>query len=326
MTTDLTDEHFKSFPMGPKLAAYLGFEAEQEPDAKLVRDEVVDQTFVHYLNSLNEVRLAGLPTSDVVDLLDELTAMDLPEAVLAFAEARPEVLGGGDFRAELAVGVAAMLTGRLTVAEDRLRVAQQLLPAEPAPYVNLAQIFLSQDRPEEAELWCISGLDAEPNHFALWDLLAEILQGRYGEYMPERLMQLAEKRDSWAGISLAANQMTTGDRYLKATLLDRIYAQGERSGEFLVELTGAMGVAGQFEKIPALVWQAERLSTKGLPWQLHVHVAQAQLAMGKTDECLSALAKAKKDEQLPPEAVMALAELEHEARAVVNDAGHQPLY
>lgn len=317
MNTNLTIEHFKKFPLGPKLAAYLGRGEEAELDDQLERDATVDQGFVHYLRSVHEVRLAGLATSDVIDLLDELTAMDLPEAVLDLAMDRPEVLGGGDFRAELAVGVAAMLTARFELAEARLRAAQAILPAEPAPYVNLAQIFLSQDRVEDAELWCVSGLDADPNHFALWDLLAEILQGRYGEYMPERLMQLAEKRNSWAGMSLAANLMTTGDRYLKANLLERLYAQGERSNEFLVELTGAYGIAGEFAKIPPLVLQAERMNTKGLPWQLHVHVAQAQLALGKGDECLAALAKAKRDEHLPPEAAAALAELAEEARATV---------
>jgi tetratricopeptide (TPR) repeat protein len=322
VTAISSHEYFSKFPMGPKLAAYLGLAAEDESSDKLARSEPLDEQFVHYLRTFHEARLAGLPTSDVIDLMDELTAMDLPAAVLDLVEIRPEVLGGGDFRAELATGVAAMLTGRLDRAEERLRVAQALLPNEPAPYVNLAQIFLSQDRAEEAELWCVSGLDAEPNHFALWDLLAEILQGRYGEYMPERLLQLAEKRNSWAGISLAASLMSTGDRYLKANLLERLYAQGERGGDFLVELTGAYGIAGQFEKIPTVVWQAERTNTKGLPWQLHLHVAQAQLAMGKTDECLSALAKAKKTEHLPAEAAAALVELEQEARA---SAGNVPL-
>ncbi len=312
--------------MGPKLASYLGLSAAAEPEDKLPRGTFFDQAFVHYLRSLHEVRLPGLATSDVVDLLDELTAMDLPDAVLDVSTLRPEVLGGGDFRAELAVGVAAMLTARFEEAEARLREAQRVLPAEPAPYVNLAQIFLSQDRVEEAELWCVSGLDADANHFALWDLLAEILQGRYGEYMPERLLQLAEKRNSWAGISLAANLTTTGDRYLKANLLERLHAQGERGDEFLVELTGAYGIAGQFEKIPAVVWQAERMNTKGLAWQLHAHVAQAQLAMGKPDECLAAVAKARKSEHLSPDAAMALAELEHEAKESVDTShGELPL-
>lgn len=326
MSFDLTTEDFRRFPMGPKLRAYVSGSAGEPAESPLERDDRVDQAFVHYLNSLHEVRAQGLATSDVVDLLDELTAMDLPDGVLELAARRPEVLGGGDFRAELAVGVAAMLTARFEEAEQRLRVAQELLPAEPAPYVNLAQIFLAQDRAEEAELWCVSGLDADANHFALWDLLAEILQGRYGDYMPERLMQLAEKRNSWAGISLAANLTTTGDRYLKANLLERLYAQGERGGEFLVELTGAFGVAGQFEKIPAVVWQAERTNAKGLPWQLHLHVAQAQLALGKTDEALAALAKARRDERLPAEASAAIAELEQEALAATDLArGDLPL-
>ena len=65
------------------------------------------------------------------------------------------------------------------------------------------------------------------------------------------------------------------------------------------------------------------MNTKGLPWQLHAHVAQAQLALGKCDECLAAVAKARKTEHLPPEAAMALAELEHEVLAVTGDVDRE---
>lgn len=324
MTESLTIEDIKYFPMGPKTRAYLGRGLWEEPAGALERTAASEQSFVHYLRSHHERHAELLPLPDLIDLLDELIAMDLPEAVLDLAHDRPDVLQAKDFRAELTIGVAAMLTARFDFAEARFRAAQALLPAEPAPYVNLAQIFLSQDKADDAELWCVTGLDADPNHHPLWDLLAEILQGRYGEYMPERLLQLAEKRSSWAGLSLAANLMTTGDRYFKANLLERLYSQGERSAEFLIELTGAYGVAGDFAKIPTVVWQAERMSTKGLPWQLHLHVAQAQLALGKTDDCLAALAKAKKDEYLPPEANAAIAELENEAR-VAADPTQLPL-
>ncbi len=310
-----TPEYFSAFPMGPKLRSYLGLSPAADDLRYLQRDPGLDTSLVHYLRSQHDLAAEPLTSDAVVDLLDEMLAMDLPEAALDLAAARPDVLEARDFRAELAVGVAAMLVGRLEDAEKRLRAAQQTLPAEPAPYVNLAQIFLSQDRLDEAELWCLTGLDAEPNHYALWDLLAEILRDRYGEYMPERLLQLAEKRCAWAGLSLAANLTTTGDRYLKANLLERLYAQGERNAEFLVELTGAFGISGDFAKIPAIVFQAERATTKGLPWQLHVHCGQAQLALGQVDACLQALAKARHDDQLPPEARAGLSELEEEALA-----------
>ena len=131
--------------------------------------------------------------------------------------------------------------------------------------------------------------------------------------MPDTLLVLAEKRCSWAGLALVANLTTTGDRYLKASLLERLHHQGERDPQFLIELTAAHGVAGDFAKIPPLVWQAERLSTKGLPWQLHAHCAQAHLALGANTEALVQVGKARKDPQLPPEGLAALDELAQEA-------------
>ena len=82
-------------------------------------------------------------------------------------------------------------------------------------------------------------------------------------------------------------------------------------------LTGAYGVAGDFAKIPPLVFQAERATSKGLPWQLHVHCAQAHLALGQNREALVALSKARAVESVPIEARAALDELEAEATTPV---------
>jgi tetratricopeptide (TPR) repeat protein len=266
-----------------------------------------------------------LTRTELVDLLDELVTMALPNAALQLADEYPDVKHAQDFRAQLALGIAAMLAGDHQFAEAQFRHAQELIPEEPAPYVNLVQMFMNQDRMDEAELWCLAGLDAEPNHFALWDLLALLLREKHGEYMPDTLLGLAEKRCSWAGLSLAANLTTTGDRYLKAGVLEKLYHQGERDPQFLIELTGAYGIAGDFNKIPPVIWQAESLNTKGLPWQLHVHAAQALLSLNQPEDAMRHLEKGLIAEGLPDEARAALAELKDETKTLLDTPPAAPL-
>jgi len=307
-------QDFAGYPMGPKLRAYLGIDADiYSGDSSPAPTPEVSSTFSAAL--LEHTQVAP-PASDeeLVDLLDELLTMDLPETVLALAKSQTALLPESDFRAALTLGVAAMLTGDLATAEDKLGEAQELMPEEPAPYVNLVQIMCHQERYTEAETWALAGLDADANNLKLWDLLAHIYSRRYGDYMPERMMELAEKRAAWAGLSLAASVTSTGDRYLKANLLGKLYAKGERDGAFLVEYTAALGAAGDFEQIPAIIWQAERSTKHRLPWQLYVHGAQSNMAMHRTDAALVDLSKAKSDPALPHEAADILAALAEDAR------------
>ncbi len=328
MTTDLQIERFKSYPMGPHLRSYLGiaedlYEGEVSPH----HDSDEAEALTHFLASYHRQAKAKqrLTKTEIVDLLDELVTMDLPTAALQLAEEYPDIKNAQDFRAQLAIGVAAMLAGDSDAAEAQFRQAQELIPEEPAPYVNLVQIFLNQGRLDEAELWCMAGIDAEPNHFALWDLLALLLREKQGEYMPDTLFGIAEKRCSWAGLSLAANLTTTGDRYLKAGVLEKLYHQGERDPQFLIELTGAYGIAGDFAKIPPVIWQAENLNTKGLPWQLHVHAAQALLSLNQPSDAVRHLEKGLAAETLPDEARGALTELLAEATELANTPPPAPL-
>jgi len=310
--------------MGPKLRAYIAV-AEQDYLGELVphRSDSEVQALTTFLKDFH-TQVTPQPSADTVtELIDELVTMDMPQAALDLGAAFPDVANLPDFRIQLALGVAAMLAGALDDAESRLRAAQELLPEEPAPYVNLVQIFLNQGRVDDAALWCEAGLDAEPNNYGLWDLYAVALREVFGEFLPEELLRRAEKRISWAGLSLAANLTTTGDSYFKASLLEKIYYQGERDPQFLIEMTAALGIAGDYAKIPPMVWQAEKLTTKGLPWQLHVHCAQAQLALGQPATALPELAKAFKDPYLPDEARAAVEELEAEAQAAL-EAVRQP--
>ncbi len=314
---------FADYPMGPKLRAFLGVDGDvYAGHAAASPSPARTQAFADALL----VRAAATPPTneeELVDLLDELLTMALPDTVLAMARAHAALLPPEDFRAALTLGVAAMMTGDFAAAEDKLGEAQELMPEEPAPYVNLVQIMCHQGRMNDAETWALAGLDAELNNLKLWDLLAHIYAEKHGDYMPERIMQLAEERAAWAGLSLAASVTSTGDRYLKANLLKKLYAKGERDGAFLVEYTAALGAAGDFEQIPAILWQAERATTQRLPWQLYVHSAQAHLAMSRTDAALGDLAKAKQDPQLPPEGEDVISALAEEAR---TPAGSAPVH
>lgn len=317
--SDTASQLWMRVPMGPTLAKYLKFTPEtssahaigqgtDDSDRDPVRSLVDHLRIVHSANP-------DLDPGMVVDLLDELVTMAIPEAALDLAKTYPNAIKDDDFRAQLALGVGAMMAGDLTLAEASLGKAQSILPSEPAPYVNLVQIFSSQGRRDEAEVWCLAGLEAEVNNHRLWELLAILYRDQLGDYMPEQLLKVAEKRTSWAGVALATSLIATGDRYFKSVHLEKFYFQGERDPLFLIELTGAYGVAGDHEKIPAIVWQAERMATKGLPWQLHVHAAQAQLALGQIDEFKNQLEKARKDPFIPDDALAALKELELDAES-----------
>jgi hypothetical protein len=90
----------------------------------------------------------------------------------------------------------------------------------------------------------------------------------------------------------------------------------------LIELTGAYGIAQEFEKIPPIVWQAEKLATKTLPWQLHAHGAQAEAALGAIDRAQKHLTKARKDRFISDEGLQALAEFEAELTTQPVDTRH----
>jgi hypothetical protein len=299
--------------MGPVLRSYLGIAPEAYDGHASEAPSAADSAaFGEFLRA--EVRRRALEDeAGLVDLLDELVAMDQPEAAISLFEANQALWTGMDFRGRLSVGVAAMLAGALELAEEHFRAAQALLPAEPAPYVNLVQILRHEDWPDEALTWCLAGLDADRNNLKLWDLYALLCRDADGDYFGERVLATAQQRVSWAGLALAADVTKTADPFYKLSLLEKLYHQGERDRHFLVELTAAMGVAGEYGRIPPLVWQAEQMSGTALPWQLYAHAAQAHLALGKTTDCLALLHKARRDPALPPEAVQALAEMEREA-------------
>lgn len=308
-------DHIHRYPMGPKVRAFFAisdhdYRGETEP----LYDEAHRKQFADYFISAAGAK-ADLTLDVLTDLIDELTAMDLPEVVIGIVDQRPELLVHRDFRCQLGIGVAAMLTENYDLSEDALRVAQEILPTEPAPYINIVQILFAQSRVDEALVWCESGLEAEPNNHSLWELMTRLREVTDGEAFPDMIMRLATRFNSWAGLSLAASLSTSGDRYLKVNLLEKLYAQGERSDQFLIEYTAALGVAGDMEKIPQIIWLEETGKGKtNLSWQLYLHAAQAYLAMDKFEEALSYIEKTEKQKYVPDEARASINELRAECQ------------
>ena len=95
----------------------------------------------------------------------------------------------------------------------------------------------------------------------------------------EKVKELAIELNSYAGLSLAAYLANDKDALLRAQYLELAYENGIRDEEFLVEYTAALGMAQQYDKIPSIVWNLEKVEKKTVSWKLWSHVAQAQLAM-----------------------------------------------
>jgi hypothetical protein len=322
-STDITKWY--GYPMGPVLRSYLGVTADVyqghadldgAPLASGRPEDAVAEDFGRFLEGFFKTQKVD-DESGLIDLLDELVAMDQPQAAITLFDSNRELWSGEDFRGQLAIGISAMLIGDLEMAATHFRAAQAIMPKEPAPYVNLVQILRFEERAEEAMTWCMAGIDADPNNLKLWDLYAVLCRDQSEEFFGERVLETARRRASWAGLALAADIIKTADPFYKLSLLDPIYHQGERDTQFLVELTAAMGVAGEYARIPQVVWEAERMASHNIPWQLYAHAAQAQLALGKAPECFQLFAKARRDKSLSYEATAALAELESEAREAV---------
>jgi tetratricopeptide (TPR) repeat protein len=298
---DSTKWQWYLYPMGPILRTWLGLSPEDHEN--LIQTDISPdqrQTFTDHV--LSELKLR--PVADeplLIDLADELIAMDLPLLVLKTFDIAEAVWTRRDFRGLRAEGIASMLAGERDRAIQAFADAQGLYPDEPAPYANLAKIFLSESRFDEAWSWLETGLKTDPNHFEFWQIAAYIANQSNPGTSGQVLLNLARKHLSWAGLSLSAELLENRNADTKALLLQEIYDQGERSHEFLTEYTGALGEAGLFEKIPVIVWQAEKLSQQELPWQLLVHKLQSYLELEQYETFIEQGQLALSGKSLPPE-------------------------
>ncbi len=292
--------HWRDYPMGPVVRRYLGIDDDvylgaSQPGTQ--RDEDFEKFMARYLQQ-NPIESPDMATT----MAEEFLGMGQPYLALVLASVYEDSALDHEFRWHFALGNAAHMSGDDQLAESYWRDAHRLIPDEPAPYVNLAELMFHQERDNEALEWSLACLEVDVNNTRIWETIAAIFQSRDATDVGSRLHQLAEERGSWAGVSLAALITDPDDRMLRAQRLQALYDGGLREGPFLVEFTAALGVALQYEKIPALLWQAEKDSRTRLPWQLYAHGAQAQLALNERAGAAKWLTRALADSDLPAQA------------------------
>lgn len=316
MTSSNAQPSVANFPMGPNVRGWLNVSPEDyrgdqntSPTAEAVADFI-------------DVVLEQLETTSpknrehLVDLLEELVGMNMPLLAIKLTDAYPLLFPKDDFRAQLNLGNAAMLISDLARAEDAFVVAQQLVPEEPAPYINLAQIYSHDGLAAKAREWCLAGLDTDQDNTRLWELLAYMEQQTCGDAAEgaKSLAILAKKRNSWAGLSLSCDLINPEDVLTKLKALEPFWNEGSRDLEYLIEFTAVLGMAGQYDKIPSIIWTVEKEATNGLPWQLILHLAQAYLGLGRDDDALLALEKLNNIRGLPDAARDAAETIRSEAK------------
>lgn len=301
-----------NFPMGPALRSYLGIQNvdyQGESNSRITEAEKASFRDV-FLETLKQKPLGN--DVEFTSVIDELVAMDFPLLVLATHEAYPDLLDQNDFQAQFAMGIASMLAGELEGANGYFARSQQLNPQEPAPYVNQALILSMLKDYDSAIMWADAGLKIEKNNFKLWQVLGQVLfdfdQVHYMEHLRER----AARFDSWAGKSLVLAQNPSLSSEDRIRAYEAIYDEGERDPAFLVEYSAILGQSNLYDRIPAIVWEAGQHHTT-LPWQLHMHCAQAHMGMEKFDLAREqiGLIQAQKD-HLPESAIKELVKLQEE--------------
>lgn len=265
------------YPMGPKLRDWL---KAPEPSSTPEPSPESKEAFMDAVLSTASDR----PIQDVDELclmMDELLSMDMPLLVLKLADYHRHIWQGQVYRGLRAEGVASMLIGEMSRAESAFRAAHDLDPMEPAPYVNLIQILGQDHRFEEAWQWAHGALKVAPNHFPLWESLYALVFETEGEgQVANKIRELSQTANSWVGTSLFFELVPDQAPQVKAAMLAPFYDRGETSNDFLLEYTGALGAAGDFEQIPLVVWKAEHLDdSRPLSWQLYLHMLQAYLSM-----------------------------------------------
>lgn len=293
------------FPMGPHIREWLAIPAESykgDENTSPSASDVANFTDA-FLRHLED---ATPNNSDhLVDILEELVGMNMPLLAIKLVDAYPNMFPVGDFRAQLHIGNASMLVSDLTRAESAFIEAQRLVPEEPAPYVNLVQIYCHDGLLDKAKKWCDAGLDADADNPRLWELLAWLEQsaeksgGGDIAAVPQRLAELARSKNSWAGLSLACDLRDPEDIPTKVSALEKFWDEGCRDTNYLVEFTALLGMAGRYDRIPPVIWQVEKQSSNGLPWQLRMHLAQAYLGLGRDDDARIELNKLNNIKDLP---------------------------
>lgn len=274
-----------SYPMGPSLRQWMGIDDsfyqghQTEQPSSTQREQ-----FINHARDL----ILNAPLSDSKDLseiVDELVSMAEPILALMIIDHHNHLWDEYDFRCCHTEGIAAMFCGELDRAKLSFQNAQRANPKEPAPYTNIAKILLNQaeeDKDEhsltsayqEAWQWLETALLYAPDHFPLWDQILLI-----APTLGKNLFTLAEQHHSWVGFCCAFDQAQGQDEEKKIKTLETFFLQGERSEDFIIEWTAALGQSGQYEKVLQVILQAFPQGMSKIPWKIALHQLQAHLGL-----------------------------------------------
>ena len=295
--------NWHEFPMGPQLRNYLGIDETSYTGegASVPSDELRTRFQTEILDYIaaNEVGT----TAATSEIFAEIVGMGLGAAALQLVENNPIPAVQQDFRYHLNMGSALMLTEQYPLALDFFIKAQALNPEEIVSYVNTAAIYYSMHQDDEVLTWASAGLRVDPSHQKLWEYLGSVYlyQDRQGAGI--KIREFAEALNSHVGLSLAADMIAPDDKLFKAELLEQPYLNGWRDETYLIEYTAALGLAGQFEKIPSLLWQLEQVDRKKPSWQLLTHVAQAYFGLEQENEAHTVITRLEKNPETPQNVV-----------------------
>jgi tetratricopeptide (TPR) repeat protein len=299
------------FPMGPNLRKWVlrqGDNYEGHSNTTPSAGEIAEFTDF-MLQFLEDASPSN--SNHLVDIIEELVGMNLPLLAIKVADSYPELFPQDDFRAQFHVGNASMLVSELLRAEQAFIQAQQINSEEPATYVNLTQIYCHVDELHKAKKWCLAGLNVDPNHLRLWEMLAWILQQQKGtenknEQVWGVILKYAKDFNSWAGTALGSDLRDSDDVLFKSQALTKLWDEGCKLPDFITEYTAVLGMAGKYDAIPAVIWSAEKTQSTPLPWQAYLHLAQAYQGLGRDQDVKSTIAKLNQIKDLPESAQVAI--------------------
>lgn len=318
MTSRFESLAWRDFPMGPSIRKYLGIEDEDYRGAEgaVIEPQKRDdfRQFILGFIAANPVD----SKSALVSIMEELVAMEYGDVCLKVYRSNTFPNMALDYRVMLSLGSASMLERDLDDAEKYMSQARKLAPREIAPLANLAGIYYHQKRDDEALNMALCGLAIDRNYRRLWELVGLLFQTEDQQTAGMRVRDLSRKLGSWTGASLGARLIDPNDHQLRAELLEEVYNHGERQQDFLIELTAAYGLVGQFEKIPQIVWQAQMGDRNNLRWELLVHGGQAQLALNQIAEAMELLDLALQAPALPDVARNQIESMVAEARSQMH--------
>ncbi len=261
-----------------------------------------------------------LNCEDFASFLEELLGLDFPEQGLVFFSEKQGIVSDWDkdFRILLAAGNLAMLSGKLPLARDLMMTALKTEPLEIAPYANLAEIYLQQNEPEKALKMALDGIQLEKNHKPFWFFMRRYAAKVEGEDLADEwVLAQGQKIGSWVGVALSSYHLYQEEVEKRSSLLFELFSEGERSPDFICELSAALGLAQEYDKIEMVTWgfKQNQDAKTPVPWQIEAHHAQALVALNRPLEALPLLREVLAKDDLPAEARHTLSELVREAQA-----------